>query len=75
MTGVQTCALPISPQLMTNLLTKAGFKPLKAEVIPTCAYHKLLFFRKLGIRAYDWATRLAGIVMRDKELKFVAVKE
>lgn len=63
-----------SPQLMYNLLIRAGFEPVSSKIIPTFAYKKLLPFRKLGIRAYDWTTRLAGIVARDKELKFVAVK-
>lgn len=63
-----------TPQLMINLLTKAGFKVVENEIILTYAYHKLLPFRRLGLTAYDWATRLAGIIMRDRELKFVAVK-
>ncbi len=63
-----------TPQLMYNLLVKAGFKPECNEVIATCAYKKLLPFRKLGLRTYDWATKLAGKIVRDKELKFVGVK-
>jgi len=64
-----------TPQLMNNLLVKAGFKPIENKIISTCAYKKLLPFRKFGIRVYDWATRLAGKIVRDRELKFVAVKE
>lgn len=64
-----------TPQLMVNLLTKAGFKPIDNKIISTCAYKKLLPLRRLGLTAYDRATRLAGVLMRDRELKFVAVKE
>lgn len=64
-----------TPQLMNNLLIKAGFKPVQNEIIPTYAYNKLLPFRRLGLTAYDLVTRLAGMVVRDRELKFVAVKE
>lgn len=63
-----------TPQLMINLLIKAKFKPIENKIIPTCAYHKLLPIRHLGLTAYDWATRLAGVIMRDRELKFVAIK-
>lgn len=63
-----------TPQLMINLLIKAGFKPIENEIIPTYAYKKLLPFRRLGLTAYDWATRLAGMIKGDRELKFVAVK-
>ncbi len=63
-----------TPQLMINLLIKAGFTPLEYDIIPTFAYKKLLPFRKLGIGAYDFVTRLAGMIVRDRELKFVAVK-
>jgi SAM-dependent methyltransferase len=64
-----------TPQLMNNLLVKAGFKPIENKIIATCAYKKLLPFRKLGLRTYDFMTRMAGRVVRDRELKFVAVKE
>ena len=63
-----------TPQLMNNLLIKAGFKPIYNKVIPTCGYKKLLFSRRLGLRFYDFMTKFAGRVVRDKELKFVAVK-
>ena len=63
-----------TPQLMINLLTRVGFKVVENEIISTCAYHKLLPFRRLGLTAYDWVTRLAGVIMRDRELKFIAVK-
>lgn len=64
-----------TPQLMTNLLTKAGFKPIENKIITTCAYKKLLLFRKLGLRTYNFMTKLAGKIAGDKELKFMAVKE
>lgn len=63
-----------TPQLMINLLIRAGFKPVENQVIPTCGYKKLLPFRKLGIGAYDLATKMAGVITRNRELKFVAVK-
>lgn len=63
-----------TPQLMINLLTKAGFTPIENNIIPTFAYKTLLPFRHLGLTAYDWATRLAGMIKRDRELKFVAMK-
>lgn len=63
-----------TPQLMTNLLIQAGFEPIENKIIPTSGYKKLLPFRKLGIRVYDWVTRLSGRVTMDKELKFIAVK-
>ncbi len=63
-----------TPQLMINLLIKAGFKPIYNEIIPTYAYRKLLPFRRLGLTAYDFMTRLAGMIVRDRELKFVAIK-
>jgi len=63
-----------TPQLMTNLLVKAGFKPVSSKIIHTFAYKKLLLFRKLGLRTYDWATRFAGVIARDRELKFEATK-
>lgn len=63
-----------TPQLMNNLLIKAGFKPIQNEIIPTYAYNTLLPFRKLGLTAYDLVTRLAGMIVRDRELKFVAIK-
>ena len=63
-----------TPQLMINLLTRAGFEVTHNEIISTYAYKKLLPFRRLGLTAYDWVTKLAGIIMRDRELKVVAVK-
>lgn len=63
-----------TPQLMTNLLIKAGFTPVDNEIIPTCGYKKFLQFRKFGLKTYDFITRLAGRIVSDKELKFVAVK-
>ncbi len=63
-----------TPQLMNNLLVKAGFKPIYNEIIPTYAYKTLLPFRKFGLSFYDWITRLAGMVVNDRELKFIAVK-
>lgn len=63
-----------TPQLMINLLNRAGFKVIHNEIISTCGYKKLLFFRKFGLRTYDWVTKLAGIVVRDRELKIVAVR-
>jgi len=64
-----------TPQLMINLLIKAEFKPIENKIISTCAYKKLLPLRKIGIKTYDLATRFAGVIMRDRELKFIAVKE
>lgn len=63
-----------TPQLMNNLLVKSGFQPVENKIISSYAYKKLLPFRKLGIITYDYITRFAGIIFRDKELKFVAVK-
>ncbi len=63
-----------TPQLMFNLLVMVGFKPVHNEIIATCAYKKLLPFRKLGLRTYNFVTRMAGKIVGDRELKFVAVK-
>jgi len=63
-----------TPQLMSNLLIKAEFKPISHKIISTCGYKKLLPFRKLGIGTYNLVTRMAGRVVRDRELKFVAIK-
>lgn len=63
-----------TPQLMINLLNRAEFEVIHNEIISTCGYKKLLFFRKFGLKTYDWVTRLAGIIMRNRELKIMGVK-
>lgn len=61
-------------QTLTNLLIKAGFKPISAETKYTYAYKKLLPLRGLSLKAYNWGVAVAGWLMNDKELKIVAVK-
>lgn len=63
-----------TPQLMNNLLKRAGFKPMYKKIIPSSAHRKLLPFRKIGFKTYEVMTRFVGKISGDKELKFVAVK-
>jgi len=61
-------------QTMTNLLIRAGFKPIEFKILRRTGFKKFLPFSRISFKLYLFLTKFLATLSSSRHLKVVAIK-
>ena len=59
---------------ITNLLVRAGFKPIDYKILRRTGFYKLLPFSRISFSLYLFLTKLAAIISGSRHMRIISIK-